>query len=163
MIRPAKMVDAKAIEKLIRSAHARSKYALRVGIADKALENLVLGLIAGSNQSGPQGTHVTVNVEDGKVVGFVAGSLTRIYNCGDRLGASDVFLVNEGRTAGSLALVDAYIEWARSNPKVCEIGLTWTDALPGAEKVAALYRRKGFALVGEIYEMRLDAEERRAA
>lgn len=163
MIRPARFQDAPAIEALIRRQHARSVYANRVGIADKALENLVMGLIAGMNQHGPQGTHVAVNEEDGKVVGFVAGVLQRIYNIGDRLGASDLFLVNEGRVSSSLKLVDSYIEWARSNPKVLEIGLTWTDAMPDGARAAKLYEHKGFRRNGESYVLALDTLERAAA
>jgi hypothetical protein len=36
---------------------------------------------------------------------------------------------------------------------VIEIILTWSDAVPGGEKMAKLYTRKGFRLVGEQYEM----------
>lgn len=163
MIRPAKFIDAPAIEALIRSTHEKSKYAGRCGISTKALEQLVMGLIAGMNQNGPQGTHVAVNVEDGKVVGFVAGTLSRLYNIGDRLGASDVFLINEGRMAASLQLIDSYIAWARANPKVLEIGLSWSDTIPGAERLVAVAARKGFVRNGESFVMALDAAERKVA
>lgn len=163
MIRPARFQDAAAIEALIRRQHERSHYAGRVGIADKALENLVMGLIAGMNQHGPHGTHVVVNEEDGKVVGFFAGVLQRIYNIGDRLGACDQYLVNEGRVTASLQMVDSYVEWAKANPKVLEIGLTWTDAMPDGERAAKLYERKGFRRNGESFVLALDIPERAAA
>lgn len=163
MIRPAKFADAPALERLIRSQHAQSKYAHRCGINDKALSQLVLGLVAGMTQNGPQATHLSVSVEDGKVVGFIAGTLSRIYNIGDKLAASDLFLVNEGRATASLKLVDGYIAWARANPKVLEIGLSWTDALPGAERIAALAARKGFTRTGEIFAMQLDTPAMREA
>lgn len=157
MIRPARFTDAPELQRIIRNQHPRSKYAGRCGINEKALESMVLGLIAGMGQNGPQASHIAVNVEDGKVVGFIAGTLSRIYGIFDRLAASDAFLINEGRAGASLQLVDSYIAWARANPKVLEISLSWTDVLPGAEKVEALAERKGFARVGGIYAMALDA------
>lgn len=156
MIRPARFTDQPAIERLIRGQHSASKYAGRVGIADKALEALVLGMIAQAGQNGPQGSHVAVAVRDGKVTGFVAGVLDRVYHVGDRLTANDLFLVNSGSLADTLGLVDSYVGWARSNPRVIEIMLSWSDALPGAEGIAALARRKGFVKSGEMFEMRLD-------
>jgi|GEM_PF-5747377 len=156
MIRPARFTDQPAIEGLIRSQHASSKYAGRVGIAGKALEALVLGMIAQAGQNGPQGSHVAVAVRDGKVTGFVAGVLDRVYHVGDRLTANDLFLVNQGTLADTLGLVDSYVGWARANPRVIEIMLSWSDALPGAEGIAALARRKGFVKSGEMFEMRLD-------
>ncbi len=163
MIRPARYQDAPEIEQLIRNQHTRSKYAGRVAIVDKALAQVVLGAIMGMNQSGPHATHCAVSVEGGKVRGFIAGSLARIYNIGDKLGASDQFLVNEGRTGASLQLIDSYIAWASANPKVVEIGLSWTDALPGADRAALLYQRKGFSLVGEQFVLRLDQDAQRIA
>lgn len=163
MIRPAKFVDAPALMGLLRGLYARSKYAGRVEICEKALENTVLGLIGGMNQPGPSGTHVSVSEEDGKVVGFIAGALSRVYGIGDKLGASDVFLVNEGRATGAVGLIDAYIAWASANPKVIEIGLSWADTLPDASRVAAIYERKGFYLAGELYVLPLDAKPQEIA
>ncbi len=164
MIRRPNPSDYAMIEKLIRRQHLASKYAGRVGINDKALSQLLLGLHAGQAQSGPQATFVAVSEEHGKVCGFIAGSLARIYGIGDKLGAAEVFLVNEGKAGGSMRLIDAYIAWAQSNPRVVEIGMTWTNALPGSERLAALYRRKGFTCAGETFELRTDAPaERKAA
>lgn len=94
----------------------------------------------------------------------MAGVLDRVYHIGDRLTANDVYLYVRptARAAHSLQLIDAYLRWATGNPKVIEIKLSWTDALPGAARIGELYGRKGFHRIGEIYEMRLDALEEAA-
>ena len=163
MIRRATPSDYATIEALIRRQHKASKYAQRVTINDKALSQLMLGLHASQGQSGPQASFVTVSEEHGVVRGFIAASLSRIYNIGAKLGASDLFLVNEGSAGAAMRLIDAYVAWASANPRVIEIGLTWTDALPRADRAAALYRRKGFVRTGEIFVMRLDAPAERIA
>lgn len=159
MIRPATFADAPALMALIRTQHERSKYAGRCRISEPALEHLVTAMIAQQNQIGPQGSCVFVAEQDGAVVAFIAGILDRIYQIGTKLAAQDLFFVNEGGSVGdTLKLLDCYVGWARSIRAVLEIVVSWSDTLPGAEQVAKLYERKGFAKCGEIYEMRTDAE-----
>jgi len=154
MIREAKFADTPAIERLLRRVHAKSKYAAMTMLNEKALNNTVMGMIAGQNQHGPEASFVRVVEHQGKVQGFMAASLSRIYGICDKLTASDTFIISESRRASdTVAMIDAYIEWAKRNPKVVEIILTWSDAVPGGEKMAKLYQRKGFRLVGEFYEM----------
>jgi hypothetical protein len=158
MIRPGRFTDQPAIEALLRGAHARSKYAGRVAIHDKALSQTVLGAIAAMTQNGPQASHVAVAERGGEVVGVIIGALDRVYHIGEKLSANDIFFVvgEKGSFGDSLYLADSYIAWARSNPKVIEIMLSWSDAIPGGEKIAALAKRKAFIKTGEMFEMRLD-------
>lgn len=160
MIRPAKYQDIPAIERLIREQLAVSKYAGRVEIAPKALASTLDGMIAQSGQRGPYGTHVSVAVREGKVVGFICAVLQRIYMVGDKLEATDHwFVVGKGGTIGdTLALVDAYVAWGLAIRSVIEIKLSWTDTVPGAERLAGLATRKGFTKVGEVFEMRCDEQ-----
>jgi hypothetical protein len=165
MIRPGRFQDQPAIEALLRGAHARSKYAGRVAINDKALSATVLGAIAAMGQNGPQASHVAVAERSGEIVGVLIGVLDRVYHIGDLFSANDIFFVvtDKGTVGDTLYLADSYIAWARSNPKVVEIMLSWSDAIPGGEKIAALAKRKGFVKSGEMFEMRLDAVEVKAA
>lgn len=163
MIRAARFMDAPAIERLIRSQHERSKYATRTQISDKALSSLVMAMLGQQGQNGPHGTYVAVAVEDGKVVGFIAGVVHRVYGVGKHLVATDEFIVNEGRSTNSFALIDGFIEWAKANPKVIEIMVSWTNALPGAERVSSLFERKGFTKSGELFCLNTDAEKAKAA
>lgn len=164
MIRPYKTFDYRALDGLIRRQHAASKYAGRVQISDKALDGLLMSMVAQQGQHGPQGSHISVAVRDGKVVGFIAGVLDRVYHIGNKLTANDLFFVNEGGSVGdTFGLIDSYVAWAKANRKVLEIMLSWSDTLPGAERVAELYVRKGFVKVGEMFEMRLDAPAKEVA
>jgi hypothetical protein len=168
MIRPAKFSDTPAIEALLRNTHKRSRYGEVTSLNEKALNQTVLGLIAGQNQNGPGGTHVTVAEHGGKVLGFMAGQINRVYGVCDHYTTSDVFLVNESHKASdTVAMIDAYLDWAKANPKVLHIGLSWSDAVPGSERLAKLYSRKGFHMVGEQwemqYEMRMNFPERLVA
>lgn len=157
MIRDANFADIPAMGRLLRAGHERSKYAGRVKIVEKSLEQMLVGLVAAQKQNGPQASFIQVVEHDGEVIGFMAGSLNRVYNIGDKLCAADLYLVNDGkRLKDTLALIDNYIEWARSNPKVIEIGLSWSDALPNAADIASIYQRKGAHKVGEQFAVPLD-------
>lgn len=166
MIRPAKFSDIPALKKLLRATHRASKYALRMELHDKAMEDMLMALVAGQNQHGPGATYLAVIEASGsEVVGFMAGSLNRVYGIGDKLVATDNFLITNHRakTSDFLKLIDGYTAWAKANPKVIEIGLSWTDAMHRGEALARLYQRKGFSLVGEQYELRLDLDLEEAA
>jgi hypothetical protein len=163
MIRPATFTDIPAMTELLRSAHKRSKYAGRTGLNEKAMEQLFVAMVAAQNQNGPQASFCVVAEKGEKVTGFMCGALNRIYNVGEKLGASDLFLINDGRNSrDTLAMIDAYIEWAQRNPKVIEIGLSWSDAVHEGG-IAEVYKRKGFSLIGEQYSLRLDQSKREAA
>ena len=161
MIRAARHIDAPEIEAMVQEMFIASKYLGRGEISPKVLSETVLGMIAGQGQPGPGGSIVSLAEEDGKIIGFMVGMLSRVYFVGNRLEAQDVFLyVRPGSGPGAvLALIDSYVAWAKANRRVIEIKLSWNDALPGAKAIAALYRRKGLSHTGEIYEMRLDLGE----
>lgn len=158
MIRKATYQDAPAIMAMVREQHSRSKYAERCRIAEPALQHLVSALIAQQGQIGPQGSCVFVAENTGEPVAFIAGVLDRVYSIGAKLKAQDLFFVNERGTVGdTMRLLDAYVGWARAIRAVLEISVSWTDTLPGAERVAKLYARKGFVKSGEVFEIATDA------
>ena len=164
MIRTATFSDIPAMGNLLKASHARSKYAGRCGVNDKAIEQTLMAMVAGQNQQGPGATFAHVVEDEGKVVGFMAGVLSRIYNIGEKLCAADVFLVNENKNLkDTLKLIDDYISWAKRNPKVIEIGLSWSDALPNGGDIANIYTRKGATKVGEQFSIRVDLPEAEAA
>lgn len=156
--RAAKFADITVMAEMLREMHAASKYRARVGISEKAMQQMLMGAVSAQNQNGPQASYVRVAEQGGKVVGFMIGTLSRVYHIGDRLVANDLFLyVRKGAEMGhTLALIDGYVEWARANRKVIEIALSWNDTLPGAARVAKVYERRGFTKNGELFEMRID-------
>ena len=157
MIRPARFQDAPALAAMLREMHASSKYAGRVAISEKRMEATLLGMIAGQAQSGAGAAFCRIAEQGGEPAGFMAGLLDPVYHIGDRLTANDVYLyARPGAGPAAARLVRAYVEWAAANPKVVEIRLSWTDALPGAGRIGALYARHGFRQAGAIYERRND-------
>jgi hypothetical protein len=143
---------------MIRDHYPRSKYAGRVRINDASLDHVITSLIGQQNQIGVQGSLVLLAENDGKLTGFIAGILDRIYLFGAKLKANDVFFVNTGPASDAAKLFDGYVNWARSIRAVEEIRATWTDILPESSKVAKLYARKGFAKTGEIYALAMEAQ-----
>ena len=89
----------------------------------------------------------------GAVVAFVAGVLGRVYSIGDMLSAQDGFLL--GRKDASpralLALFREYIAWASANPKVYEIGASWSDAISGSDNFEAVYLAEGFVPCAQTF------------
>lgn len=157
MIRRGEHTDLVSIEGLILRQHAVSKYAGRVAVSDKALRELVTLALAHQNSPGRDQTHVSVAVRGGKIVGVVIGAFDRIYHIGRKLSANDIFLINEGGHLGdTLGLIDAYVQWASATKACIEIMLSWADTIPGASRIASVFERKGFARVGEMFELRLD-------
>jgi len=165
VIRPATFLDIGVLTAMLHEMYARSKYAGRVAIKPKLAEQTLMAMVAGQGQHGPQGSFLHIAEQDGKPAGFMAGVLQPIYFIGDKLEAQDAFLyARDGAKASvTLRLIDAYIEWALGNRRVIEIKLSWNDTLPGAERIAAVYQRKGFERIGEIYEMRVDTAQGVAA
>ncbi len=156
MIRAGKAVDAPVLAELVSAACAVSRYAGAVNV-DMAIARKLFAQAAmkhGFSHEG--GMFLMVNeTDDGEIDMFILGALSRIYVVGDMLAASDQFLIarpgSKPNPRAMMVLVDAYLAWADSNPKVHEIGLSWSDTLPGSDRMASLFARRGFQRCGETW------------
>lgn len=161
MIRPGKSVDAFALTDIIVERHPDTRYAGEVGIVEQDARRLFAQAAQRHGQTNEGGMFLMVNEVDGNVDAFILGTLTRIYIIGDKLGATDLFLL--GRKSASprvlLRLFDAYVEWAEANPKVYEIGASWADTIPGNDGIRAAFKRRGFSLCSETYRRERSAPE----
>lgn len=151
--RAAKAVDVPAIIELLAQRFPQSRYA-GLGEIDEAHARKFLAQVAfrhGDTNSG--GTFFKLIESERGIEAFMLGALYRAYGIGNRLVAQDMMLLGrEDCDPHAMAmLVDDYITWARSSPKCIEIQLTWNDVLPSSERLAAVYRRKGFTQCGEVY------------
>jgi hypothetical protein len=165
MIRRAVFPDIPEIEAMIGEMLQQSKYAGRVNIVGKDMRGLLLGMCQGQNRPGTGGTFLRVAVKGDKIVGFMAGVLQAVYFVGDKLSAEDVFLYVRPKAGATWPsrLIDEYVQWAWNNPKVVEVKLSYTDAIPGAEGIGKLYERKGFSPIGAIYDRVTDVPAEAAA
>lgn len=156
MIRPAKSSDAFDIVAIIEERYPETRYAGEVAI-DARLARQVMAQAVQRHGGTTEGATFLMVSENGEGVieAFVLGGLQRVYMIGDKLAASDYFLMSrKGSDPRAMqALVDAYVGWAIDNPRVYEIGLSWSDAIPGTSAMNAVIERRGFELCGTTYRM----------
>lgn len=153
-MRAARTTDAFAMVDLLVEQHSRSRY-VAAGHVDALFARRLMAQAVQRNGGTTAGSTL-VNViedDDGEVVAFMLGVLDRIYHVGSRLCAQDMFLVSGPRASNrsAIKLLNAYVEWAQSNPAVHEIMLSHTDALPEGDRMGAVYARLGFDRCGGIY------------
>jgi hypothetical protein len=154
MIRAARFADIPRLTDLLCEMHDHSKYAGVVEVSRPAAQGLLQNAIRRHDGEHDGGALVMVDEQAGEIEGFIVGVLNRVYLIGDKLAANDLFLHTTGKAGGlsALKLLAAYVAWADRNPKVHEIKLSWTDTMPGAERIGMVYERMGFARCGAIYE-----------
>lgn len=156
MIRPARLDDLTRLYALVLEMHQATEYPARgIGVSETAAKALLRDAVSRNGRTNDGGTLLNVIDVGGHLVGFHLGVLQRVYLIGDRLEAQDAYLFcgKGAPSSGAARLVDAYVAWAESNPKVAEIALSFTNA-GGARvaKLAKLYERRGFKRVGEIWK-----------
>jgi hypothetical protein len=155
-MRKATPHDLPRLFELIGHMHAGSKFAaMGIGVDSAVARSLLLTAV---NRHGGQhdgSTCCFVTEKDGLIEGFIIGILQRVYLIGNRLEANDLFLYvspNAPRQAAT-KLLDGYLAWALSNPKVAIVKLSWTDAMGvDGEALEKLYKRKGLRRSGGIWE-----------
>lgn len=155
MIRPVALSDLARIHALVLEMHQATEYPARgIGVSERAAKDLFREAVIRNGRTNDGGTLLNVIEVGGEFVGFMLGTLQRVYLIGDRLEAQDAYLFCSKKAPARAAerLIDAYIEWASGNNNVAEIKLSFTNA--GGVKVAKLarlYARKGFTRCGEIW------------
>lgn len=166
MIRPGKSIDAFAITDIVLERHPDTRYFGHVGIDEQAARRLFAQAAQRHGGTNDGASWLMVNEVDGAVDAFILGMLTPIYVIGDKLGATDIFLL--GRKSASprtlMRLMDGYIGWAEKNPKVYEIGLSWANTIQGGEKFARHFEARGFTLTSQTYSrVNMPPQSREAA
>lgn len=146
-IRQARSVDAPAIAALLAARVPDTCYA-DIDEVDVAYARKMFAYAAqrhGNTNEG--GTFLMVAEDDaGDIAGFCMGSLGRVYGVGKLLVAMDNYLLGRADCPARvlLNLFELYVGWASANPKVAEIGASWSDALPGSDKWTPIFVRMGF-------------------
>ena len=153
MIRPALTTDVFAIADILCERAKDSRYHGITAPDPKLARQMFAQAVQRHGGTTEGATFLMVNETDGEIDAFMFGTLNRIYVVGDKLGASDVFLLGktdcDPRAMGGL--IDAYVRWAEASPKVVEIGLSWADTLPDTETITKDYERRGFTLRAKTY------------
>lgn len=161
MIRPALTTDVFAIADILCERAKDSRYHGITAPDPKLARQMFAQAVQRHGGTTEGATFLMVNETDGEIDAFMFGTLNRIYVVGDKLGASDVFLLGktdcDPRAMGRL--VRAYLDWAESSPKCVEIGLSWADSLPGSEDITSFYERLGFTLRTKGYSRAVVRDE----
>ncbi|WP_337846826.1 hypothetical protein [Sphingomonas sp.] len=162
MLRPARFADTFRLVDILEETRKKSRYSETVNIDAERARKTLAGFIQRHGGVHDGGTCVFV-VEDaaGAIQGFCVGTLYRVYLVGDRLVAQDMFLIctDDAAPGSTRKLINAYLDWAGSNPNVVEINLSWSDALPTGQRMGPVYHRLGFVRCGEMYRRHPEHEE----
>ena len=162
-LRPARFTDAPMLAQILAERQADSRYAGVVEVDEPYARKLIAAAIGRHGGTTEGATFVMVAADENDVPrAFVLGALSRIYGVGNKLGASDTYLVGRKDVSAFVLdqLFDAYFAWADANPRVYEIGGSWSNAIPGSRRFAASFRRRGMEKIVEVWSVtRLDAQQ----
>lgn len=152
-IRPAKFGDVPRIVELLVEMHGKSRYDEVDEVDEGYSHKLIAQCVQRHGGTTDGGSLVYVAERDGVVEGMMVGTLDRTYHIGKKLRANDVFLYCSDRAfpADFMKLFGAYAQWALNNPRVVEVWGSWTDAVPGAERIEGLYQKHGFRRCGAVW------------
>jgi hypothetical protein len=160
LIRKAKATDTPRIAELVQEAYARSPAYAGLGSVDvNRVKRIIVQGIQRDGQMGEGGWIVRVADTLGKLEGFAAAYLTRVYD----IGPADLLLAQDWMIYGSprceardgVALLLAIEQWAEKNPKVLEHQPTAVDTIvEDWKRLCGFYERRGYAQVGAVFRRR---------
>lgn len=153
MLRAARMVDIPALMPLLELHAERTRYAGTLKIDERAARQMLGQAIGRNGHTKLGGALVNVIEVDGEIKALMIGLLDRVYAIFDALVAQDLVLVahDDAPPLAVRQLISAYLDWAQRNPLVFETNLSWTDVVPGAERLGPFYARIGFEKSGELF------------
>lgn len=160
MIRDAKAVDIPAILLLLVEFYSRSHYA-KAGVAQIDVvhtKKLLLMAIHRHNHKTENACWTQVVENAGQVCGLMLATMARVYVIGDRLMATDLFLVANGFAQPHEAglLVRNMIQWAKRSPACIEVRCGATAVIEDPERTAKLFERAGMKPYGTLHRMEFE-------
>lgn len=147
MIRPGKSTDAFALADLLIERHPDTRYAGKVDIVPEVARKMFAAAAQRHGGTNDGATFLMVHTDTHDIIdAFILGGLQRVYGIGDMLAACDIYLIGRKNCdpRAMRELISSYVAWAEDNPKVHEIGLSWSDTIPGNEAIMEYYMRSGF-------------------
>jgi len=153
MIRPAKFADIPAMARLLDEMFQQSIYVGHDEPDMKVAKGLLMHALQRHGSPGYSGTNVMVADAGGTVEAMLVGVTDRVYHIGHLMTATDLYYYASPRAGARAAieLIDNFLDWAESNPKVVEICLGATNAVGDYNRTEVLYRRKGLEQMGVMY------------
>ena len=154
MIRRALFGDIPRLVELVHAMHRASRYAVIADIDERKLKAMLFQSIQRHGGAFEGSALVMVSETDGTVEGFIVGILTRLYDIGVELMATDWMFhcTAAARPRAAGRLLDSVIQWADRNPRVIVQRYGVTDAIGDFGRSGRLFQRRGFRQAGAIYE-----------
>lgn len=153
-LRPATFSDIPALADLLEATHGRSRlHALP--FSETRAKALLMQAAQRHGGTAEGATFLAVAEREGRIEGFILGTLTAYYHVLDALEATDLFWITDPKAHPWTAarLLRAFHRWADANEKVVVIRQGVTDVVSGEpERVEPLMRRRGMQVSGAIYE-----------
>lgn len=147
MIRPAKVSDLNHLLDLIVETSKRTAYAA-IDEVDRAYTRaMFMRAIRFNGGHGDGASLLLVSEKDGKLDGYFLGCNGRLYQVGTRYCAQEIhfYLAPGADERDVLRVLNAFIEWGQSNPRVAELRIGESNVLGEPDgRFAALLVRKGF-------------------
>lgn len=160
--RPGRAIDAPAIVDILVERQPDTRYQGIAHVDTDYARKMFAQAAFRHGHTNEGGCWLEVAESERGIEAFMLGLLSRVQLVGKKLVAQDALLIGRRDCAPSAMsrLIDGYIGWASSNPRVIDINLSWSDALPTGQRFGAVFKRKGFVLCGENYR-RVEQEELR--
>lgn len=115
---------------------------------DQRFRTFVAGLM------GLQTATVLVVVDDDdKPQGFLIGMIDDLFFSRSRYGTDLAFYIREGYRYAAPAMINKFIEWAKSKPRVKYIQLGISSGTGNPERIGRMYEKLGLKRVGGLYHM----------
>lgn len=142
MIRPAQYIDNLQLPDLLEDMYERSVYNGRLTLDYVQFKKII---VASISQHGKKSCCFVSEV-DGKIDGFIVGVKDTVYGVSKEYFASDLFFYTKKDSSikAGMGLFKAFLDWAENAEDVVEVVLGITDAIGDYDRLAEVYKSKGF-------------------
>ncbi len=142
IVRPGEFKDLLKLKKLATEMYERSVYADRCTVDLHEFRSICFHALSNHGRT----TCLFVAEEKGEVVGFIVGTLDRVFHIAKEFLATDIFFfVGEEASARSASkLLDAFTKWGESSEGVIEVYVGVSGAIGNPERISKMYERKGY-------------------
>lgn len=146
--------DIPEIMGLMKRAHARSRYAEKCGVDVRQGKAVLLNAMFTDMEKDDTTVVLIAKNDEGEIVGIIAGARRPLYEALTLYMAMDViFVVDEWAPADAAGkLLDAFHDWATRPEGTVILRHGVNDAIADPDRVAVLFRRRGFRQAGYLFE-----------
>ena len=155
-VRPAKFEDIPSIRRLLRQAHAESRFGESVLLSPEVLTKALISGISTQQDRPGKGLVVVAEDDHGEICAIFAGAVSALYECLDALMATSIiWYARPGCSPRlSMGVFDYFVRWVEGSEHPILHRYIISDAIQKNHHAigALLVRKRGFRLAGGLYE-----------